>query len=82
MNAYGSTVAFHSIAQVCGNWKRRKRRLQVTYRGATVDAYCQQVETLIEMAMNCMEFDRHKRPDIVDITLILNTTEAHQVTKN
>ena len=65
--------------QVRGNWRSR---LQVLYRGATLDAYCQQVEACIEVALNCMEVDRHMRADIVDITLMLNKTDAHQVKKN
>ena len=64
------------IFQVRVNWRRR---LQSTFRGSTLDAYCKQVKTCTEIALDCLEDDRYKRPDTVDITLTLKQTEAHKV---
>lgn len=41
-----------------------------------VDGYYQQVKKCIEIALSCVETDRHKRPDIGDIVLALNETET------
>jgi hypothetical protein len=41
-----------------------------------LDAYCEQVNICTEIALSCMEIDRHKRPSIVDIINQLNDTEA------
>jgi len=37
------------------------------------------VKTCTEIALDCLEDDRYKRPDTVDITLTLKQTETHKV---
>lgn len=37
-----------------------------------LEAYCRQVETCTEIALNCLDEDSQKRPDIVKITEKLN----------
>ncbi|KAL6868106.1 hypothetical protein ACP4OV_014951 [Aristida adscensionis] len=63
------------IELVHRNWRKR---LQVDGIRDTsyLDALCQQVKTCIEMALNCVQTDRHKRPGIRDIIRILNGTET------
>lgn len=41
-----------------------------------LEAYCEQVNICTEIALSCMEIDRHKRPTIADIIHQLNDTEA------
>ncbi|KAJ1267060.1 hypothetical protein BS78_07G026900 [Paspalum vaginatum] len=55
------------------NWRNR---LQATWRGSLLDAYCNQVERCIEIALSCVEYDSNKRPSIMDITKMLNETET------
>ncbi|XP_066359547.1 cysteine-rich receptor-like protein kinase 43 isoform X5 [Miscanthus floridulus] len=61
------------IDQVQGNWRKR---LQCTWSGSLLEAYCQQVKTCTEIALNCMEEDRHTRPGIAAIILSLNEMET------
>ncbi|KQK07940.1 interleukin-1 receptor-associated kinase 1 isoform X2 [Brachypodium distachyon] len=62
------------LDQVHENWRKR---LQETWRASrTLEAYCEQVNTCIEIALGCMETDRHNRPTIVHIIHQLNKTET------
>lgn len=61
------------IPQVQDNWRNR---LQSTWSGSLLEAYCQQVKTCTEIALNCLEPDRHKRPGIAEIILRLNEMET------
>ncbi|KAL6868101.1 hypothetical protein ACP4OV_014946 [Aristida adscensionis] len=57
------------------NWRKRVQR--DGWKDASyLDALCQQVKTCIEIAMNCVQTERHKRPSIRDIIRILNGTET------
>lgn len=40
-----------------------------------VETYCHQVKICIEIALNCVEADRNKRPNIGDVISVLNKTE-------
>ncbi|XBI60650.1 hypothetical protein VPH35_041555 [Triticum aestivum] len=61
------------LDQVQGNWRKR---LQTTWSSPEpLEAQCQQVKRCSEIALSCMETDRHKRPSIVDIIHELNQTE-------
>ncbi|KAM0870803.1 hypothetical protein ACQ4PT_039790 [Festuca glaucescens] len=53
------------IDQVHRNWKRR---LLTTWSGSTLETCCQQVKRCTEIALDCMETDRHSRPTIGTIT--------------
>lgn len=60
--------------QVVGNW--RQMLLKAGWEDAScLDAYCNQVKTCIEIALNCVESNHHKRPSIEDIITMLNETE-------
>ncbi|KAL6868104.1 hypothetical protein ACP4OV_014949 [Aristida adscensionis] len=57
------------------NWRKQVQR--DGWKDASyLDALCQQVKTCIEIAMNCVQTERHKRPSIRDIIRILNGTET------
>ncbi|EEC67878.1 hypothetical protein OsI_35514 [Oryza sativa Indica Group] len=58
---------------VLGNWTVR---LQATWNGSSLEAYRQQVKTCTEIALKCVEIDRHKRPNILDIVNKINETET------
>nr|ACM17529.1 protein kinase domain containing protein-2 [Oryza australiensis] len=58
---------------VLGNWTIR---LQATWNGSSLEAYRQQVKTCTEIALKCVETDRHKRPNILDIVNKINETET------
>jgi hypothetical protein len=50
--------------------------LQATYRDDfSIEAYCHQVEACTQIAVNCVEKDKQKRPDILKITEMLNEIE-------
>lgn len=59
-------------SQVVGNWNKR---LQLLCLGPTLETYCKQVRRCTEIALKCIQPDRHKRPDIVDIIHGLKDTE-------
>jgi len=62
------------IDQIDANWRKR---LHETWRvSESLEAYCGQVNRCIEMALRCMDTDRHKRPNIVEIINDLNETET------
>uniref|UniRef100_A0A0E0MDT3 Protein kinase domain-containing protein n=2 Tax=Oryza punctata TaxID=4537 RepID=A0A0E0MDT3_ORYPU len=54
---------------VLGNWTIR-------LQGSSLEAYHQQVKTCTEIALKCVETDRHKRPNILDIVNKINETET------
>ncbi|KAF8694472.1 hypothetical protein HU200_038216 [Digitaria exilis] len=60
------------INQVRNNWKKR---LQDTVRPGSLDAYCLQVKTCIDLAKRCLNKDRHQRPDIKKIVSTLDEAE-------
>jgi hypothetical protein len=57
--------------------------LQGTWSGSALEAYCQQVKRCTEIALNCLEFDRQRRPNIIAITHELSEMESDtkEVTK-
>jgi len=56
------------------NWRNRMQKTCQASR--PLEAYCEQVNICTEIALACMEIDRHKRPDITDIIQQLTDTEA------
>ncbi|XP_073351691.1 cysteine-rich receptor-like protein kinase 44 [Aegilops tauschii subsp. strangulata] len=63
-----------AITKVQTNWRRRLRSTCSSHK--QLKAHCHQVNICTEIALSCMEYDRHKRPDIIDIIHRLNDTEA------
>ncbi|KAM0888625.1 hypothetical protein ACQ4PT_028210 [Festuca glaucescens] len=62
---------FHDL--VHSKWRNR---MQKTCRvSRQLEAYCEQVNICTEIALSCMEIDRHKRPHVADIICQLNDTE-------
>jgi len=49
--------------------------LQATCTYGLFEAYCHQRDTCIQIALNCVETDRQKRPDIMKIIEKLNELE-------
>src|SRR4051812_36325968 len=58
--------------QVHRNWRNRLHAASVN----ALESYCIQVKTCVEMALTCVEVDRHKRPTIGNILNKLNETET------
>ncbi|CAL4982297.1 unnamed protein product [Urochloa decumbens] len=54
------------------NWRIR---LQNAWSGSSLEAYCQQVNTCIDVALKCMESDKYKRPHIENVVQQLEETE-------
>ncbi|XP_066339736.1 receptor like protein kinase S.2-like isoform X4 [Miscanthus floridulus] len=74
----GYTIEDEIISQefmedVFKNWRRR---LQESLKGRSLEGYCQQVKKCIEIASQCVEGDRHKRPNIGAIVRMLDETET------
>ncbi|KAF8765904.1 hypothetical protein HU200_008043 [Digitaria exilis] len=61
------------VDQVCKNW--RKRWQATCNSDFSLEAYCRQVETCTQTALDCLEKDWQKRPDIVKIFEELNEIE-------
>ncbi|XP_037482605.1 receptor like protein kinase S.2-like [Triticum dicoccoides] len=60
------------LDQVQGNWRKR---LQATLSSPEpLEAQCQQVRRCTEIALSCLDMDRHKRPSIADVTDELSKT--------
>ncbi|XP_073361090.1 cysteine-rich receptor-like protein kinase 44 [Aegilops tauschii subsp. strangulata] len=55
--------------------KWRGRMLETCLASTPLEAYCKQVNVCTEIALSCMDIDRHKRPNIADIMNQLNGTE-------
>ena len=49
--------------------------MEATCTGALLEAYCHQVETCAQIALNCVETDSQKRLEIMKITEKLNELE-------
>ncbi|KAM3353964.1 hypothetical protein ACQJBY_024890 [Aegilops geniculata] len=62
------------LDQVQTNWRSRLRSTCSSHK--QLKAHCHQVNICTEIALSCMEYDRHRRPDIIDIIHRLNDTEA------
>lgn len=60
------------IELVHEKWENRLRATSVD----ALDTYCKQVMRCIEVALSCLENDRHKRPSIGDIVDNLNKMET------
>ncbi|CAO2147802.1 unnamed protein product, partial [Urochloa humidicola] len=58
--------------QLQDNWKIR---LQKARSGSSLEAYCQQVNACIVIAMKCMESDKDRRPHIANVVHQLNEIE-------
>ncbi|CAM0878530.1 unnamed protein product [Alopecurus aequalis] len=56
--------------------ERWRERLQKTVNGRSLETYYQQVTKCLEIAMQCVEYDRHKRPSIGEIVNRLNEPES------
>ncbi|XP_066334987.1 uncharacterized protein [Miscanthus floridulus] len=54
------------------NWRMR---LQKAWSGSSLEAYCRQVNTCIDIAFKCMEFNKDKRPHIANIDRQLDEIE-------
>lgn len=57
---------------VCNSWRLK---LQEKWSGSSLEIYCQQVKKCIEIAFSCVEPDRKKRPNIVDMVRELSELE-------
>ncbi|CAL4981522.1 unnamed protein product [Urochloa decumbens] len=76
MSAYSLLADMTSqdfIKLVVGEWRTR---LQATLKGRLLEGYCQQVTKCVEIALNCLERDRHKRPNIGEVVCMLDETET------
>ncbi|XP_044321077.1 mitogen-activated protein kinase kinase kinase 3 isoform X1 [Triticum aestivum] len=62
------------LDQVHENW--RKRFQEKWHNSELLQAYCQQVNICITIALSCMDCDRFKRPSILDIINELNESET------
>ncbi|WVZ54284.1 hypothetical protein U9M48_005106 [Paspalum notatum var. saurae] len=60
------------------NWRMR---LQKSWRGSSLEAYCLQVNTCMDIALKCMESDKDKRPHIANVVQQLDVIEK-EITKN
>ncbi|KAG2561512.1 hypothetical protein PVAP13_8KG164900 [Panicum virgatum] len=61
------------IDQVRRDWRNR---LEATCTGDLLEAYCHQVETCTRIALNCLETDSQKRPNIMKTIEKLNELEV------
>ena len=50
--------------------------MQATWSGSSLEAYCHQVETCTKIALNCMQQDSQKRPNVLQIIDELNKIET------
>jgi hypothetical protein len=69
--------ALHNYAwttQVHGNWRIRLEAYCTCTR--VLEAYCEQVSICTEIGLSSMEYDRHNRPNIVEIVNKLDETET------
>jgi hypothetical protein len=60
------------MLEVHGSWRKRLRR---TLSHTPLEVYCNQVKICIEIALDCLNKEREKRPNIQDIVSRLNKTE-------
>ncbi|CAD6254112.1 unnamed protein product [Miscanthus lutarioriparius] len=59
---------------VVGMW--RKMLQQETSKARSVEGYCHQVMACILIALKCVKYDRHDRPDIGEVVRALDETET------
>lgn len=55
------------------NWRKK---LKAALKAQSLEGYCQQVKRCMEIALKCIESDRHKRPKIGEIVRMLEETET------
>uniref|UniRef100_A0A0D9XR02 Protein kinase domain-containing protein n=1 Tax=Leersia perrieri TaxID=77586 RepID=A0A0D9XR02_9ORYZ len=70
---YHEMASEEYIDLIHGNWRLR---LQQKWSGSLLEAYCQQVRRCTQIAVNCVEYRRDKRPDITAIVDSLTETET------
>jgi hypothetical protein len=74
---HSTILALHNFTlttQVHENWRNR---LEATCTSSRIlEAYCEQASICTEIGLNSMEYDRQKRPSIVDIIDRLDATET------
>nr|WDY61369.1 WTK6-vWA [Triticum aestivum]WDY61370.1 WTK6-vWA [Triticum aestivum] len=61
------------VDQVHEKWRNRMEATCTSSQ--TLDAYCEQVRICTKIGLSCVEYDRHKRPNILDIIDRLDETE-------
>lgn len=71
---YAKMSSQEFIELVWGNWRDRLHSTSVC-----ASEYCYQVKTCLEIAVTCVETDRHKRPSIGDIVDKINQREYDTV---
>ncbi|CAN6360210.1 unnamed protein product, partial [Urochloa humidicola] len=64
------------IEHVHESWRKK---LQEIRDYASLETDCKQVKRCIEIAMNCIQKKRHKRPTIIDILSKLDETETVEI---
>ncbi|CAL4932720.1 unnamed protein product [Urochloa decumbens] len=69
---YQDMSSHEYLNQVRIDWRNR---LQATCTGDSLEAYCHQVETCTQIALDCVQKDSQKRPDILKIIEKLNELE-------
>ncbi|KQJ88040.1 serine/threonine-protein kinase PBS1 isoform X2 [Brachypodium distachyon] len=62
--------------------KKWRSKLKKTETYKSLEAYCEQVKTCLEIALKCMENKRSKRPTIIDIISNLNEVESKTPKRN
>lgn len=70
-NIVSPTLSVHFF-QEKRNWRSR---LEKTWSGSSLEAYCNQVEACTRIALSCTENDSHRRPSIKDIIDMLKESE-------
>jgi hypothetical protein len=65
---------YTSTTQVHENWRTRLKASCTSTR--VLEAYCEQVSICTEIGLSSMEYDRHNRPNIVQIINKLDETET------
>lgn len=63
------------VEKVCNIWSER---LKSTIGGALLDVYFRQVKKCIEIAVQCIDFDKDKRPKVCVITKELRSLAAEE----
>ncbi|CAM0871588.1 unnamed protein product [Alopecurus aequalis] len=61
---HGDMTSQSFVEHVYKNWRKR---IESTQSNASQENDCHQVKRCIELALRCVEIDRHKRPSISDI---------------
>jgi glutathionylspermidine synthase len=66
-----------SFNQIQKNWRNRLQATCIT--DSALEAYCHQVKICTQIALDSVEEDKHKRPDIVYITKKLKEIEIDNI---